>query len=65
MPDHSAEIANIRAILNEGVTETVRDGITVKWDHDRLRRRLRELEAADDTHRGRRPVASSINLGGY
>lgn len=65
MPDHSTEIANIRAILNEGVTETVRDGMTVKWDHEQLRRRLRELEAADDKNRGRRPVASSINLSGW
>lgn len=65
VPDNSVRIAQIREILAEGASTVVRDGTTVTWDLDQLRRELRELEATDDTHRGKRPVASQINLGNW
>jgi len=60
--DHSAEIAEIEAILNSGVTETSEDGQTIKFDHDQLRRRLAELKRQDRKTK-RRPRWGSINLG--
>ncbi len=65
MADNSTRIAQIQEILAEGVSTVVRDGTTVTWNLDQLRRELRQLEAADDTNRGRRPVAASINLGNW
>lgn len=65
MPDNSVRIAQIREILAEGVSSITRDGTTVSYDLDQLRRELRELEATDDTNRGKRPVASQINLGNW
>lgn len=65
MPNHSTEIARIRAILREGASTVTTDGTTVTYDLAALRRELRQLEAEDDTTRGRRPVAASINLGGW
>tara|TARA_R110002020_G_scaffold36125_1_gene108596 strand:+ start:71 stop:292 length:222 start_codon:yes stop_codon:yes gene_type:complete len=42
-------IDNLQAILNSGATETVRDGHSVKFDHDSIRATLRELKAELDT----------------
>jgi hypothetical protein len=65
MPDNRVRIAEIREKLAEGVTNVQRDGSSVTWDLDELRRELRELEATDDTTRGRRPVVAAINLGNW
>lgn len=65
MPDHTARIAEIREILQRGVTTVSFDGVTVTYDFDALRRELRELMAEDEAQAGRRPVAQSIYLGGF
>jgi hypothetical protein len=65
MADHSSRISEIQELLRSGATRVETDGTTVELDHETLRRELRQLMAEDDVHRGRRPVASSINLGGF
>lgn len=66
MADNSERIAEIQKILRTGATKVkTPDGVEVEYDFDELRNQLRELQATDDTHRGRRPVASSVNLGGF
>lgn len=65
MANNTARIAEINAILQQGVVEHVVDGETVKYDLDALRRERRRLIMSDDTGRHRRPVASTINLSGF
>ncbi len=65
MPDHSTRIAEIREILQQGVDSITTDGNSVHFDLAGLRRELRELMAEDDANAGRRPVASSVYLGGF
>ena len=65
MPDHTKRIAEIREVLRAGATSVSTDGTSVTFDFDELRRELRELEAADDLKKGRRPAAASIYLGGF
>lgn len=47
MPDNSAAIAKIEAILNTGATSVTTDGTTVNYDFEELRRRLKELRNTD------------------
>ena len=65
MPDNSAKIAELQAILQAGANSVSVDGTTVAFDLAEVRRQLRELMASDRTNSGRRPVAASINLGGF
>lgn len=65
MADHAARIAEIRELLRSGVSSVSTDGTSTAFDLDSLRRELRDLEAQDDVLKGRRPVASSIYLGGF
>lgn len=65
MADHSARIAEIQELLRTGVKSSTTDGQTVTFDKDQLNKELRELMAGDDTHKGRRPRAAAINLGGF
>lgn len=65
MPDNSAKIAELQAILQAGANSVSVDGTTVAYDLAEVRRQLRELMANDRTQSGRRPVASNINLGGF
>ncbi|MCR9230444.1 MAG: hypothetical protein NXI29_05485 [bacterium] len=56
---------NIKKILDAGVESVTADGVTTKMvAPSELRKRLRELNQADKTTRTRRPVVSTINLGG-
>lgn len=64
MPDHTKRIREIREILRAGASSVSSDGTSVSFDFAQLRQELRQLEADDDSHAGRRPVASSIYLGG-
>ena len=64
MADNSAAIARIQAILQRGVSRAVIDGRVVEYDLPALAAQLRQLKASDDTLRGQRPYASTINLGG-
>lgn len=63
--DNTARINEIREILRAGASAVTTDGTTVDFDFAQLRKELRELEATDDRKKGRRPVASSIYLGGF
>jgi hypothetical protein len=63
--DNTARIKEIREILRAGASSVTTDGTSVSFDFDQLRKELRELEAADDAQKGKRPVASSIYLGGF
>lgn len=63
--DHSARIAEIQAILRAGASSVSVDGTTVQYDLAGLRKELRQLMTEDATQRGRRPVVSSIYLGGF
>lgn len=63
--DNSAQIAKLQAILRAGAESVTVDGTTVRYDLAEVRRQLRELMASDNTQQGRRPVAASINLGGF
>ena len=65
MADNSARIAEIRATLQSGVRSSSVDGMSMSLDLESLRRELRRLEAEDGTAQTRRPVASSIYLGGF
>lgn len=65
MANNAAKIAQLKAILEAGASTVVTDGVTVTYDLEQVRRQLRELEAADDNQRGKRPVAARINLGGF
>lgn len=65
MADNSAKIAKLQAILDAGASNVAVDGTNVGFDLDEVRRQLRELNESDNTQKGRRPVAASINLGGF
>lgn len=64
MANHRERIAEIREILRTGASSVSSDGTSVSYDFESLRKELRDLMAEDDTQRGKRPVASSIYLGG-
>jgi hypothetical protein len=64
MADHSKRIAEIQEVLRNGAKTVSTDGTTVTYDFDSLRKELRQLQATDDNQRGRRPVVSTIRLGG-
>jgi len=65
MADNSVEIAKLEAVLNSGAETMTVDGMTVRVDIRQLRQRLRELRAADDTHRFKRPAVASVDLSGW
>lgn len=65
MPDNSATIADLEALLNSGANSIVVDGVTVGINHAEIRKRLRALRASDTSESAqpnRRPVAATINL---
>lgn len=65
MPDNSAALAHLRALLNSGATSAVIDGQTVSIDPASIRRRIRELEATDDSIAvPKRPVVSTLDMTG-
>lgn len=64
MADNTQRIADIRAILQTGVTSTNVDGTQVTLDLDQLRRELLQLVREDDSQRRRKPRLSSVNLSG-
>lgn len=65
MADNAARIAEIRELLQTGVKSSSVDGESTTFDLESLRQELRQLEAEDDTAQTQRPVAASINLGGF
>ncbi len=65
MANNTAKIAALENILQSGVTSYTIDGRTVTYDHDEIRRQLRDLRQNDDSQSGRRPVVSRIRLGNF
>ena len=63
MADNTKRIAEIKEILQAGASQVATDGTTVTFDFPQLRKELRLLEAEDRLLKGRRPVATSIQLG--
>jgi hypothetical protein len=64
MANNTAKIAELKAVLQRGVTTVTVNGTTTVYDLDVVRQQLRELEATDDTDATRKPRISSLNLGG-
>ncbi|HVS73152.1 MAG TPA: hypothetical protein VHQ47_17995 [Phycisphaerae bacterium] len=58
-----AEAAKLQSILNNGATSVTTDGVTVQYDLDACRRRLREINRIINPLA--RPRAASVNLGGF
>ncbi len=58
-----AEIAELEAILNTGVSSVFVDGQKVTYDLQAVRRRLLELKRQQDP--ACRPPTATINLGGF
>lgn len=59
------QIANLQAILNSGATMTIRDGHTVKFDHDSIRQQIKNLQVQLDDLCGttrRHRLSYGINL---
>lgn len=65
MADNSDKIAQLQAIRDAGIRSVANDGTSISYDPAAVAKALREAQAADDTHRGRRPAAPSINLTGF
>ena len=65
VPDNSARIAEIDAILASGVTQTVTDGITTVLDLDRLERERNRLARTDTNKRKQRPFFRRLRLDGF
>ena len=65
MPDNSAEIAKLKAILDGAASAVSNDGTSVTFDLEAARRRLQELQAQDTAQQTRRPRAATIWLGGF
>lgn len=62
MADYSAEIAQLKTLINAGVDTVTTDGQTTRFDIDAARKRLAELEAATDGATFSRPKHATIDL---
>lgn len=61
---NAEEIASIKEILSTGVSASAVDGTSTSIDRDSLRRRLRELQAIQESGRVK-PAIQSVFLGGW
>lgn len=57
------KIAELEAILQQGITTSTVAGTTVTMDLDLIRRQLAELRRQDDTQAARKPRIATINTG--
>lgn len=64
MADNSTEIAKLKNIRRAGVKRVSADGVTTEFDQDAVAKQLRELEAKDNSAKGKRPTAARIKLSG-
>jgi hypothetical protein len=62
MADNAAKIAELRTLLESGVSSSSVDGTSTSIDRESIRREIRRLEAEDDTRRSRRPVSASVDM---
>jgi hypothetical protein len=65
MANNASKIAEIKELLESGVTSATVDGVHTAFDPESLRRELRRLEAEDASSQTKRPVAASVYLGGF
>lgn len=64
MADNSAQIAELRAILQSGVTTRTINGTTTTVDLNVIRQQLAALMSQDDSEKSRKPRVATIYLGG-
>lgn len=64
MADNTARIAELRGILESGVTTITVAGTTTTVDLNQVRIELSRLMSEDATQKKRRPRISSVNLRG-
>lgn len=64
MTDHSARIAELEAILQEGATTVTVDGTTTVIDLEIVEQQLNQLRRDNTATADRRPRLSSIQTGG-
>lgn len=66
MADNTTKIEQLEAILDAGALEGSVDGQRVRFaSFAEIRKRIQELQDADDTQTGRRPRAANIKLTGW
>jgi hypothetical protein len=65
LADNSAEIAKLETLRKMAARAVTNDGTTVTYDLAAAAKALREAQQRDDSQRGRRPVAPSIDLSGF
>lgn len=63
--ERQERIAEIKEILASGATSVSYGGTSTTYDHESLRAELRGLQQGDESQPSRRPIASSIYLGGF
>jgi hypothetical protein len=59
------ELDEIETKLSSGVSSITVDGTTTQINHEYLRKRANDLRKRIDAEAARRPIASSIYLGGF
>lgn len=62
MPDNTAKIKKIDAILEAGATSVTIEGVTTTFDFDQLREQRRLLQQADTATGHKRPIFGGIDL---
>lgn len=65
MADNTQRIAQIRSILESGVTSIEVGGEKTTFDLESLRKELRRLEEEDDAAKRKRPRIATMKLGGW
>lgn len=65
MADYDDEISRIEEILNQGAERVTKDGVTVQYNLESLRKRLAYLTRADEDEQKKRPACASIDLSNY
>ena len=63
--NNAERIRELREVLRSGVKRVVVDGVVTEYDLEVIRRELARLTEEDSQQRGRRPRATTINLGGF
>ena len=64
MANNTAQIAELEAVLREGITTTTVAGTTTTVDLDVVRKQLAELRRTDDTQVSRKPRIATLDTGG-
>lgn len=64
MADNTAKIAELEAILQQGITSISVAGTTTQIDLNVIRQQLRDLRATDDTQATRKPRIATLDVSG-